>query len=71
MLLKINKFGESENFKQITMVAKSALDLAKKLYGEKTLIYFKTMLKYATTLSKCKDTREEGIKIFMSGLLII
>ena len=68
VLLKINKFGESEKLKEITMVAKSALDLTKKLYGEKTLIYFKTMLKYATTLSKCKDTRDEGIKIFMSGL---
>ena len=68
VLLKINKFGEPEKLKEITMVAKSALDLSKKLYGEKTLIYFKTMLKYATTLSKCKETRDEGIKIFMSGL---
>jgi hypothetical protein len=44
------------------------MELAKKLYGEKTLIYFKTMLKYATTLSKCPETRKEGIQTFMSGL---
>jgi len=46
------------------VLALSAVDLAKKLYGEKSLIYFKTMLKYATTLSKT-DRRQEGIKLFM------
>lgn len=29
------------------------------------------MLKYATTLSKSPETREDGIKMFMSGLNLI
>ena len=52
------------------MLAQSAVDLAKKLYGEKSLIYLKTMLKYATTLSKT-ERRQEGIKLFMSSLSLI
>jgi hypothetical protein len=71
VLLKLHKFGSQAKLKEIATVAKSAMDLAKKLFGEKTLIYFKTMLKYATTLSKCDETRQEGITTFMSALAMV
>ena len=45
--------------------------LAKKLYGEKSLMHFKTMLKHATVLSKCPESREQGIKKFMDGLNLV
>ena len=71
LLLKIHKFADEAKLKEIAVVAKSAMDLARKLFGEKTLIYFKSMLKYATTLSKCQESRAEGIKLFMSGLNLV
>jgi len=71
VLLKLHKFGSQAKLKEIATVAKSAMDLAKKLFGEKTLIYFKTMLKYATTLSKCDETRQEGITTFMAALAMV
>lgn len=71
LLLKMHKFAGQDKLREIAAVAKSAMELAKKLFGEKTLIYFKTMLKYATTLSKCEQTRQEGVTLFMSGLSLI
>jgi hypothetical protein len=57
VLLKLHKFANQDKFIEIGMVAKSAMDLARKLFGEKSVIYFKAMLKYATTLTKCTETR--------------
>lgn len=71
VLLKIHKFSGPEKLQEIAVLAQSALELAKKLYGEKSLIYFKTMLKYATTLTKCHDRRAEGIKLFMTSLNLV
>lgn len=71
VLLKLHKHASADKLAEICLVAQSAVELAKKLYGEKSLIYFKTMLKYATTLSKCEDRREEGIKLFMGSLNLV
>ena len=55
ILKKKNVTNDLEVNRKIVNLAKSQVDLAVKLFGEKTFITNQTMLTYALALSKCPD----------------
>ena len=56
--------NDHEVNRKIVKLAKSSVDLAMKLFGEKTFITNQTMLTYALALSKCPDMLEASVNQF-------
>ena len=63
ILLKKHRFGSKEELREPIQIARRACELAKKIFGDKTLITNKTMLDCAVALMKSPSTKEEGKKV--------
>ena len=50
--LKKLRMGTQEEFEQVVTIAKEAMEMAKRIYGEATQITNQTVLIYAMTLTK-------------------
>ena len=52
MYLKKLRMGTQEEFEQVITIAKEAMEMAKRIYGETTQITNQAVLIYAMTLTK-------------------
>ena len=52
MYLKKLRMGTQEEFEQVITIAKEAMEMAKRIYGETSQITNQTVLIYAMTLTK-------------------
>ena len=52
MYLKKLRMGSQEEFEQVIAIAKEAMEMAKRIYGDATQITNQTVLMYAMTLTK-------------------
>ena len=64
IILKSLRAVQEEESKEAIAVAKKAMDVAKKIFGEKTFITNQAMLTYAMTLTKDQSKLVESTKLF-------
>ena len=64
ILLKKFANGTEEDFKEPIALAKQAMELAIKKYGEASFIANQTVLRYAIILTKVPSMEEESYKVF-------
>ena len=60
MEILLKKMKNEEEARESIALAKKAMDLAKSLFGEKTLITNQAMLTYAMTLTMTPESIEES-----------
>ena len=61
---KLRNGTEEEDFRELISLAKQAIELAIKLFGENTFLTNQTLLTYAIVLTKVPSMEEESNRIF-------
>ena len=64
IMLKKLRSGTDEEFKEVIAIAKSAMEMSKRIYGEHTFCTNATVLTYAMTLTKVKSMEAESVQWF-------